>query len=105
MSDTFLIFLGVLTLVVVNMAIVTLVVYALRVFLAIVKPAPQAAPDTSEEYTPLNVERGVAADEGIRDSRYVMSEHELVAGLDIDLDYDEFIAAERRREKEKGIRA
>ena len=98
-----LIFAGIMTVAVVNAAVVFLLVLATRTFKELVKE-PEAAPepDTSEVYAPLRIDIP-DEEEGVRESRYTMAEHEIVAGLDADLDFEQFLELERQRERARGI--
>jgi hypothetical protein len=103
--ETIAIVLGFLMLAAVGVGVLLVALAALRVYERANQPVPVVEapkPDTSEVYRPLNVEKPAGEDEGVRESRYAQPEHEIVAGLPLGLDYEEFIAREREIEMSMG---
>ena len=87
---------GMIVLALVGLAVLVVLVLALRTY-AELAPEKTDAADLSEVYKPIGVEK--ALKEGPRGSRYVMQPHEIIAGLALEDDFDSLLALEREREK------
>ena len=97
-----LILIGLLALAAVGISALVIALAALKTWHMVLQGPPPREVDLSEIYEPLHIE--IPDDEeGPRESRYTMSEHEIVAGLTVGLDYDQFIARERELERRRGI--